>query len=509
MPVVIGSALTFDDVVAVAVEGEQVETAPDLADRMAPARRIVEEAVTSGAAIYGVTTGFGGLANVRIDPAEATLLQRDIVRSHATAVGTRLPSEVVRAMMLLRARTFAFGVSGVRPVLVERFVQMLNAGIHPVVPSQGSLGASGDLALLAHLALPLLGEGRVEQGGSILDAADALGAAGIEPIELSFKEGLSLVNGTEAMLALGILVCRRAESLAKLADLSGAMTLEACLGTDRAFDEDLVALRKHRGALVVAGNLRRFLSGSQIVASHRESDHLVQDAYSLRCMPQVHGAYRDGIAYVRSMLEAELASAIDNPTVLVERGEMISGGNFHGEALGMALDHLGLCLTGYGTISERRVARIVDPQLNNGLPAFLTDDPGRRSGFMLTQYTAASLVSENRTLCFPASSDSISTSAGQEDHVSMGATSARKAGQILANTEHAIAIEFLAAAQGLDLRAPLQPAAATAAALRAIRAVSATLKEDRSLSEDIETVRRLMADGELLAAVETETGPLA
>jgi len=509
MPVVIGSALTFDDVVAVAVEGEQVETAPDLADRMAPARRIVEEAVTSGAAIYGVTTGFGGLANVRIDPAEATLLQRDIVRSHATAVGTRLPSEVVRAMMLLRARTFAFGVSGVRPVLVERFVQMLNAGIHPVVPSQGSLGASGDLALLAHLALPLIGEGRVEQDGSILDAADALGASGIEPIELSFKEGLSLVNGTEAMLALGILVCRRAESLAKLADLSGAMTLEACLGTDRAFDEDLVALRKHRGALVVAGNLRRFLSGSQIVASHRESDHLVQDAYSLRCMPQVHGAYRDGIAYVRSMLEAELASAIDNPTVLVERGEMISGGNFHGEALGMALDHLGLCLTGYGTISERRVARIVDPQLNNGLPAFLTEDPGRRSGFMLTQYTAASLVSENRTLCFPASSDSISTSAGQEDHVSMGATSARKAGQILANTEHAIAIEFLAAAQGLDLRAPLQPAAATAAALRAIRAVSATLKEDRSLSEDIETVRRLMADGELLAAVETETGPLA
>jgi len=509
MPVVIGSALTFDDVVAVAVEGEQVRTAPDLAERMAPARRIVEEAVTSGAAIYGVTTGFGGLANVRIDPTEAALLQRDIVRSHATAVGTLLPSEVVRAMMLLRARTFAFGVSGVRPVLVERFVQMLNAGIHPVVPSQGSLGASGDLALLAHLALPLLGEGRVEQDGSILDAADALGAAGIEPIELSFKEGLSLVNGTEAMLALGILVCRRAESLAKLADLSGAMTLEACLGTDQAFDEDLVALRKHRGALVVAGNLRRFLSGSRIVASHRESDHLVQDAYSLRCMPQVHGAYRDGIAYVRSMLEAELASAIDNPTVLVERGEMISGGNFHGEALGLALDHLGLCLTGYGTISERRVARIVDPQLNNGLPAFLTEDPGRRSGFMLTQYTAASLVSENRTLCFPASSDSISTSAGQEDHVSMGATSARKAGQILANTEHAIAIEFLAAAQGLDLRAPLQPAAATAAALRAIRAVSPTLKEDRSLSEDIGAVRRLMADGELLAAVETETGALA
>jgi histidine ammonia-lyase len=508
MSVVIGSALTFDDVVAVAVDGERVETPPDLGDRMGPARRIVEDAVTSGQTIYGVTTGFGGLSNVRIDPAEAARLQRDIVRSHATAVGSSLPSEVVRAMMLLRARTFAYGVSGVRPVLVERFVRLLNERIHPVVPSQGSLGASGDLALLAHLALPLIGEGRVERDGAVLDASDALGAAGIEPLELSFKEGLALVNGTEAMLALGILVCRRAESLAKLADLSGAMTLEACLGTDRAFDEDLVGLRKHPGASLSAANLRRALSGSEIVASHRTSDHLVQDAYSLRCMPQVHGAYRDGIGYVRSTLEAELASAIDNPTVLVERGEMLSGGNFHGEALGLALDHLGLCIAGYGTISERRVARLVDPQLNNGLPAFLTEDPGRRSGFMLTQYTAASLVSENRTLCFPASSDSIPTSAGQEDHVSMGATSARKAAQILANTEHAIAIEFLCAAQGLDLRAGLQPAPATAAALRTIRAVSPKLMEDRSLSGDIAAVRRLMADGELLTAVEAEVGAL-
>ncbi|MGH2755310.1 MAG: histidine ammonia-lyase [Actinomycetota bacterium] len=509
MSVVIGSALTFDDVFSVAVEGAEVGVAADLAERMIPARRIVEEAVTSGGTIYGVTTGFGGLANVRIDPTEATRLQRDIVLSHATAVGTPLPTEVVRGMMLLRARTFAFGISGVRPVLVERFVQLLNAGIHPIVPSQGSLGASGDLALLAHLALPLIGAGRVEKDGDLLDAADALGAAGLEPLELSYKEGLALVNGTEAMLAMGILVCLRAESLAKIADLAGAMTLEACLGTDRAFDEDLIGLRKHAGAFPVASNLRRALAGSGIVLSHRESDHLVQDAYSLRCMPQVHGAYRDGIAYVRSMLEAELASAIDNPTVLVDRGEMLSGGNFHGEALGLALDHLGLCLAGYGTISERRVARLVDPQLNNGLPAFLTEDPGRRSGFMLTQYTAASLVSENRSLCFPASSDTISTSAGQEDHVSMGATSARKTAQILANTEHAVAIELLASSQGLDLRAPLAPAPATAAALRAIRAVSHRLEEDRSLSGDIGAVRRLMADGELLTAVEAEIGTLS
>ena len=506
---IIGEPLDFETVVRVARDEEAVEIAPGVADRMAVSRHIVEELVTSGATSYGITTGFGGLANVRIETGEQERLQRDIVRSHATAVGEPLPREVVRAMLLLRARTFAFGVSGVRFEIVERLVDLLNHGITPVVPSQGSLGASGDLAPLAHLALPLMGEGMAEARGEVVAGADALEAAGLQPVTPSFKEGLALVNGTEMMLALGILTYEGAMKLARAADLAGAMTLEACLGTDAAFDADLIALRKHLGAVEVAQNLRNLLSGSEIVASHAESEHLVQDAYSLRCIPQVHGAYRDALDYIRTTLEAELHSAIDNPTVLPERGEVLSGGNFHGEALGLALDHLALCLTGFATISERRLARLVDPELNNGLPAFLTNDPGRRSGFMLPQYTAASLVSENRSLCFPASADSISTSAGQEDHVSMGATSARKAATILVNTEHVIAVECLSAAQALDLRAPLAPGPATAAAREAVRTVSPFVDEDRSLSSDIIAIRELVRDGTLVAAASKSAGDLA
>jgi histidine ammonia-lyase len=507
MTIRVGDAHSFDDVAAVAA-GAQVEIAPGLKDRMAPSRAVIDHAIESGATVYGVTTGIGDLANVRVEPEQAARLQRDIVRSHATAVGPRLDTEIVRAMMLLKARTFGFGISGVRFELVEAMVALLNAGILPVVPSQGSLGASGDLALLAHLALPLMGEGRVTVDGTEMDSADALKKAFIAPLELSFKEGLALVNGTEAMLAMGILCHRRAVGLARTADIAGAMTLEACLGTDQAFIEQLISLRKHPGAEVVAGNLRRLLDGSPIVASHRESEHLVQDAYSLRCIPQVHGAYRDGLAYVRTMLENELASAVDNPSVLVDEGRVASSGNFHGEALGLALDHMALCITGFGTISERRVARVVDPDLNNGLPAFLTTSPGMESGFMLAQYTAASLVSENRSFCFPASADSIPTSAGQEDHVSMGATSGRKALGILANTENVIAIELMTAAQGLDLRSPLEPGAGTAAARAAVRAVSPHLDEDRPLSGEIEAVSLNIATGNLVAAVETVVGGL-
>ena len=508
MTVHIGRPLGFEDVVAVARRREEVAVLPDVEDVMAPARAVVDQAVASGETVYGISTGIGDLANVRIDTGLARELQRDIVRSHATAVGPPLPSEVVRAMLLLRARTFAFGVSGVRFEIVERLVAMLNAGVHPVVPAQGSLGASGDLAPLAHLALPLIGEGRAELDGSVLPGAEALRKAGIEPLQLSYKEGLALVNGTELMLALGILVYERARALARVADVTGAMTIEACLGTDAAFHEELIALRKHPGAQVSARNLRRLLDASEIVASHKESDHLVQDAYSLRCMPQVHGAYRDALRYVGATLEAELGSAIDNPTVMTGEGRLLSGGNFHGEALGLALDHLCLLLTGFATIAERRVARLVDPVLSNGLPAFLTSEPGRRSGFMIVQYTAASLVSENRSLCWPTSADSIPSSAGQEDHVSMGATSARKASAILANTEHVLAIEALAAAQGLDLRAPLSPASGTAAARAAVREVSPFLEDDRPLSDDIGGVRHLIAEGELLGAPEKEIGAL-
>ena len=508
MTVTVGDPLTFQDVVDVAAGDASIEVGAGVRERMAPARTIVEEAAASGKAVYGITTGIGDLANVKIPHEEATKLQRDIVRSHATAVGERFSTEIVRAMLLLHARTFAFGVSGVRPEIVHLLVRLLNERIHPVVPSQGSLGASGDLAPFAHLALPLIGEGEVEYRGQIQPAAAALREAGIEPLELSFKEGLALVNGTEAMLAMGVLGCKRAEMLARVADITGAMTVEACLGTDRAFDADLIALREHQGSKIVAANLRAILADSAIVASHRTSEHLVQDAYSLRCIPQVHGAYRDGLSYARATFEAELASAIDNPTVMPGSGEVLSGGNFHGESLALALDHMALCVAGYGTIAERRIARLVDPDLNNGLPAFLTTDPGRRSGFMLAQYTAASLVSESRSLCFPASSDTIPTSAGQEDHVSMGATSGRKALAILTNSELVIAIEAMAAAQGLSLRAPLEPAPATTAALEKVREISPFLDEDRPLSREMEEMRTALVSGSILTAVEAQTGSL-
>lgn len=508
MTVTIGDPLGVDDVVAVASRGQRVRLAGDLADRLAPARAVVERAVAEARTVYGITTGVGDLATVRIAPEESLRLQHDLVRAHATGVGEPLPTEVVRAMLLLKARTFAFGASGVRVDLIERIALMLNERVHPVVPCQGSLGASGDLALLAHLALPLFGEGSVERGGRTGPAAEVLGAAGIGPLALSHKEGLALVNGTEGMLALGILSAARAATLARTADVCAAMSAEASLGTDRAFDERLIALRPHPGAVAVAANLRRLLHGSEIVASHRDSAHLVQDAYSLRCVPQVHGAYRDGIAYAVSVLQAELGSAIDNPSVLAS-GEVLSGGNFHGEALGLALDHLGLCVAGYATIAERRIARLVDAGLSNGLPAFLTRDPGRRSGFMIAHYSAASLASDNRGLLWPSSSDSIPTSAGQEDHVSMGMTSARRAAHITANTEHVVAIEALAAAQALDLRAPLRPAPATAAARAAVRSVSDPLEADRSLAPDIAAVADLVRNGAIAAAAEEAGGPLA
>jgi histidine ammonia-lyase len=475
--------------------------------RITRARQIVEDAVTARRAVYGINTGIGDLATVRIDPAEARALQSGLLRSHATAVGPALSRVIVRAMLLLKARTFSLGHSGVRPDVVERLVEFLNRGVHPVVPAQGSLGASGDLAPLAHLALPLIGEGSVEHNGRVKAAAAALRELRLEPLELSHKEGLSLVNGTELMLASGLLALDDASRIARSADIAGAMSVEACLGTDAVFADDVVSLRKHPGANVVAGNIRRLLDGSAIVRSHRESEHLVQDAYSLRCIPQVHGAYRDAMRYVRATLEAELESAIDNPSILPDTNAVVSSGNFHGEALGLALDHLTLCVAGYATIAERRVARIVDPSLNNGLPAFLTADPGRRSGFMIAHYTAAALVSENRALCWPASADSIPTSAGQEDHVSMGATSARKARGVVENTQRVIAVEALAAAQGLDLR-PLAPAPGTGAARQVIRALSPHLEEDRPLSDDIETVRVAIADGSFIKAVEDEVGPL-
>ncbi len=507
MPVRIGAPLSLEDVVAVA-RGREVGLVPGAAERIRRARAVVEAKVASDEVVYGVTTGFGSLASVRIDPEQAAELQERIVRSHATAVGPLLSREETRVMLALRAHVLALGNSGVREEIVQRMVEMLNRDLIPAVPEQGSLGASGDLAPLANLALPLIGGGLLLSGDGTVPAGPALAAAGLEPIALEAKEGLALVNGTQGMLAVGVLAWERAARLAATVDVVAAMTVEAALGSDRAFDERLQVLRPHPGQVASAANLRRLLAGSPIVASHRESDHLVQDAYSLRCAPQVHGATREAVGFARRILEVEVNAVSDNPIVLPE-GEIVSGGNFHGQPVAVALDALALGVVPTASISERRLYRLLDPSRNNGLPAFLVRGSGLNSGFMLAQYTAASLVSECKSLAHPASVDSIASSAGQEDHVSMGMTSARHARDIVANAEVVVALEAIAAAQALDLREPLQPGPATRAARDAIRAAVPFLAEDRELGPDIAAATRLVRDGSLVAAVEGEIGGLA
>ena len=507
MPIHLGEALTLDEIVAVA-RGADVAIAPAAVDRIRRARAVVEEAVGSAEAVYGVTTGFGSLASVRIDPAKADALQERIVRSHATAVGDPLSREEARAMLALRAHVLALGHSGVRLEVVERMVELLNRDLVPVVPQQGSLGASGDLAPLANLALPLLGRGELLAEGRRRPAGEVLAAAGLAPLELKAKEGLALVNGTQGMLAVGTLAADRTERLCRTADVVAAMSVEGALGSDRVFDAELVALRPHAGVVVSASNLRRLLADSAIVASHRESDHLVQDAYSLRCAPHVHGATRAVLAFATSVLEVEANAVSDNPIVLPESREVRSAGNFHGQPVAVALDALTAALVPLASIAERRLYRLLDPARNNGLPAFLVAESGLNSGFMLAQYTAASLVSESKTLAHPASVDSIGSSAGQEDHVSMGMTSARHARDVVANAEVVVAIEALIAAQALDLRAPLQPAPGTAAAHRAIRDRVPFLEADRELGPDLATATEFVRDGSLLAAAEGAVGPL-
>jgi histidine ammonia-lyase len=502
----LGEPLALADVVAVA-RGERVALAPEAAERMRAARAVVEGAVARGETVYGVTTGFGSLASVRIAPEQAAALQQAIVRSHATAVGPYLSREEARAMLALRAHVLALGASGVRVELVERMVEMLNRDLVPAVPEQGSLGASGDLAPLANLALTLLGRGELlDADGRAVPAGPALEAAGLPPIALQAKEGLALVNGTQGMLAVGILAAERVRRLARTADVVAAMTIEAALGTDRPFDPRLHALRPHPGQAASAANLRALLSGSGIVASHRESAHLVQDAYSLRCAPQVHGATREALRFALGVLEVETNAVSDNPIVLAGDGEILSGGNFHGQPVAVALDALALAVVPTASISERRLYRLLDPARNNGLPAFLVHESGLNSGFMLAQYTAASLVSESKVLAHPASVDSIASSAGQEDHVSMGMTAARHLRQVVTNAEVVLALEALAAAQALDLRAPLRPAAATGAARDAIRARVAPLERDRELGPDIAAAVELVRSGELLRAAETALG---
>jgi histidine ammonia-lyase len=507
MPVRVGEALSIGDVVAVA-RGEPVEISPRATGRMEAARRVVDDQLASGHTVYGVTTGFGSLANVRLAPEEVRQLQLDLLRSHAVAVGPPLSEWETRAMLLLRAHVLALGHSGVRPAIVERLVEFLNKELLPVVPEQGSLGASGDLAPLAHLALPLIGEGQAAFHGELMTGAMALERAGMEPLKLEPKEGLALINGTQGMLAIGALAADRGRRLAKAADVAAAMTIEAILGTDRPFDERLHRLRPHPGQQASASNLRRLLAGSGISASHRESEHLVQDAYSLRCAPQVHGAFRDMLDHAIRVLEIEMGSVSDNPIVLPDDDEILSGGNFHGQPVSVALDALALAVVSVGSISERRLYRLLDPATNNGLPAFLVERSGLNSGFMIVQYTAASLVSESKSLAHPASIDSIPSSAGQEDHVSMGMIAARHARECVQNAEIVVALEALGAAQALELRAPLTPAPGTAAALAALREAVPFLEADRPLKADVDAAAEVVESGALVEAVERAVGPL-
>jgi histidine ammonia-lyase len=503
----LGGGLRLEDVEAVA-RGAPVRLAPGAAERVRRSREVIERLVEQGATVYGVTTGFGALAQVRLEPARASALQHGLLRSHAVGVGPELSDEEVRAMLALRAQVLALGFSGVRLIVIERLLDLLAHDVLPCVPEQGSLGASGDLAPLAHLALPLVGEGEVRLRGERLPASTALARLGLEPLRLEAKEGLALVNGTQAMTAVGCLATARAERLARSADVAAACTIEGILGTDRAFDPRVVALRPHPGQQASAANLRRLLAGSEVVASHRDSPHLVQDAYSLRCAPQVHGAFRDACARARTTLEIELRSVSDNPVVLADDGETASGGNFHGQPVALVLDGLAAAAVGLASISERRLYRLLDPASSNGLPAFLVGEAGLNSGFMVCQYTAASLVSECKSLAHPAAADSIPSSAGQEDHVSMGMTAARHARVCVEAAETVVALELLAAAQACELRAPLRLAPGSAAAVRALRDVAPALDEDRLLKPDVDAAVELVRSGRLLEAVESAVGPL-
>jgi histidine ammonia-lyase len=503
-----GEDLSIDDVWAIAVDREPAELADSARTKMRAARKLVDRAAHGAREhTYGINTGFGRFVSESIPEELTRELQLRLLRSHACGVGEPYPDEIIRAAMLLRANALAKGYSGARIETVERLLDCLNGGLVPHVPSRGSVGASGDLAPLAHLALPLVGEGEAWVGGERLPGRDALARIGVEPIELESKEGLSLVNGTQFMAAAGALGLVRGRRLADAADIACALSLEALQGSRTSFLPQVHALRPLRGQQSSAANILRLLEGSAIIESHRWCDK-VQDAYSLRCAPQVHGASRDLLDYVDYTVSTELNSATDNPLVLVEDDMLASNGNFHGQPLAFALDVLAMAIAELANISERRVERLVNPNLSDGLPAFLTVDGGLNSGFMIPQYVAASLVSENKVLAHPASVDSIPTSAGQEDHVSMGNASGLKAWQVLANSERALAIELLAGAQAVEFLAPLEPGAGVAAARAFVRSISPRLLEDRSLSGEIELVATAIRNGSLHEAIEAEIGAL-
>jgi histidine ammonia-lyase len=512
-PLLVGRPISLGDLEDVSRRERRVELCSEARLRIEVSRRAVDaiaEAGDAAPAVYGINTGFGALAEMRIGERDMIALQKNLVRSHSTGVGPDLGEAEVRAMMVLRAQVVALGHSGVRAAVVDLLISMLNTRVCPRIPSQGSVGASGDLAPLAHLALVLIGEGEANFRGERMSGAEALSRAGLRPVVLAAKEGLALINGTQFMAALGALAVHDALALSTLADVVGAMSLEAAKGSKRPFDERLMAVRPHPGQAACAQNLRVLLEGSEIMQSH-EGCPRVQDAYSLRCMPQVHGASRDALVWAADVLGRELNSVTDNPTVFLRDdggADILSGGNFHGQPLALALDLAAIAAAELANISERRVEQLVNPALSSGLTPFLAPQSGLHSGFMIAQVASASLVSENKVLCHPASVDSIPSSAGREDHVSMGSISARKLAQVIENVRTSLTIELLTAAQGIDQRRPLRSSAAVERAHAAVRAVSPTLDEDRPLYRDIAAVRDIVLSGALLRAVEAETGRL-
>ncbi len=494
-----GNSLTINDVIKVCKGFEKVSLAPSSEKGICASRLFVEEALKENKVIYGITTGFGVLANTYIPPEKSEILQENIIRSHATGVGAPFEEDVVRGIILLRANALAKGYSGVRVEVITVLLELLNKKIYPYIPSQGSVGASGDLAPLAHLALVLTGEGECLVDGKRVDSSGVLKKNKIKVIKIKAKEGLALINGTQVMGALGCLAVHDSKNLIKNAQIAGAMSLEALNGTDKAFDKKIHMVRPHPGQMRCAENMRNLFKGSEIIKSHKDSSK-VQDAYTLRCIPQVFGAVIDTIDYVEKVIQIEINSATDNPLIFAEENEAISGGNFHGEPLAFVMDFLGIALSEIANISERTIDRLVDPY-KSGLVPFLVKDTGLNSGFMIAQYTAAALVSENKVLAHPSSVDSIPTSAGQEDHVSMGTIAARHARDISRNVENVIAIQMLVAAQGINFWSE-SPGVGTKAAHHLIRKYIPFMEKDKAIYKDIEIARELINSGEIVKAVE-------
>ena len=495
-----GEHLTLEDVLRVAEGRVNVKISSSVAKRVKRSRDFIEKALRHGEKIYGVTTGFGMLSDRLIDQSQIEALQRNLIRSHSVGVGLFFDEVTTRAIMLLRANVIAMGYSGVRMEVLKRLVEMINKGVHPLVPEQGSVGASGDLAPLAHLASVLMGEGEALFQGKVMPGKKAMEKAGIPIVTLRAKEGLALINGTQVMTAVGLLALLRAERLCKMADIIGACTLEALKGTLSAFDLDIQKVRPFPGHLAVSKNFQKLDRDSEIAESHKFCSK-IQDAYSLRCIPQVHGAVRDALAFVRKILEIEVNSATDNPLIFPDQGKILNCGNFHGEPVAFALDFLGIVVAELGGISERRIEKLINPALS-GLPAFLTPEGGLHSGLMMVQVSAAALASENKVFTHPASVDSIPTSADKEDHVSMGTIAARKGRDIVKNVEYILAMELLCATQGLEFLLPLRPGIGVEEAYRVVREKVPPIKGDRRFSEDIKKIQLLIESGELLQRVE-------